>query len=1144
MARVFISHASDGLAQAGEAHEWLTEVGHEVFLDRNQRDGIGVGEEWRQQLHERLRWADAVVCVVTSTYISSRWCTVEVEIARSRGNRILPMYVEPDLVDPSLESLQHAADYRSDPALARAQLIEALRRLDAAGGWGWPDGRSPFPGLRPFTTDQHRVFFGRNEEKKKLAEMLRAAAECAESVALVVVGPSGCGKSSLVGAGLLPLMASEPGWWPLQPMRPGANPVGVLINELVAAARQLGLEWTESYVHKQLSGYGMTDVVERLLLEAPAGSQTRLLVVIDQFEEVLTQATAVQRSRFVEMLRSALAGPVQIVVTLRPEFLDQMLENPEFATLPTRTYTLRPLSRGALRSVIEGPARLAGIKVDEHLIERLVADTSSGDALPLLAFTLAQLSVGIHRGGQMSAERYEQLGGVRGALIGEADAALAKAINLGQRSRKEVISGLLRLVTIDELGYPTRWRVVRDEVPDVVKLELDVFVERRLLTTDTNCGHVVIGVAHEAFLSAWPPLADAIAAATSALRARSAIEHAATEWVDCGRPRPLLWSGAQLAAAVVNTGARFSTMPKSISEGGVDKSMPYSMRGSKSSLLWIRRELITDHVDLSAKATEFLWVSILRERYRRGRTIAVLSMLLAIALLGAGIAVVQRYDAERQQQIATGRQLVAQANVIQGTDPNIALRLALAAYEVNPSDETYSGLVGILTVTPYIGTLAGENGAISAVAFTSIGHLLTTAGDDGTVVLWDVSDPTRPRQLGQPLTGHKSSVNAVAFTPDGDMLATGGDDGISILWELSDLSLPRQFGQPLTGDHGVVTAAVFAPDGRTLATANSDGTTILWNVSDRTRPRQLGQPLTGHKSSVTFLAFAPDRHILATASRDGTVILWDVSDSAQPHQLGRPLTSHYNVVTAVAFTPDGRTLATANSDGTTILWDVTDRPSRLGQPLIGNHGVMTEVAFDGSILTTIGSDGTATRWDIADRRRPRQIGWTKNPHGSLATSLAVSSDGNTQVTDTPDGSAILWDTSDRTQPRQLGQPLTGHHGVVATAAFTPDGRTLATASSDGTAILWDLSDRTRPHQLGQPLTGHTNSVNSVAFTPDGRTLATASSDGTAILWDLTNLNDLRDHAVERACTITRGGLDHDEWSRYLQKIPYRNSCVR
>ncbi len=51
--------------------------------------------------------------------------------------------------------------------------------------------------------------------------------------------------------------------------------------------------------------------------------------------------------------------------------------------------------------MIEGPARLAGIDIDDGLVARLVADTDGGEALPLLAYTLAQLAEGVGRGGRL-----------------------------------------------------------------------------------------------------------------------------------------------------------------------------------------------------------------------------------------------------------------------------------------------------------------------------------------------------------------------------------------------------------------------------------------------------------------------------------------------------------------------------------------------------------------------------------------------------------------------------------------------------------------------------------------------------------------------------------------------------------------------
>ena len=79
MARVFVSHASEDRECAGYLHQWLVGEGHEVFLDQDLRDGIPVGEEW----DKRLRWADAVVCVVTSASVASAWCAAEVGIAVS-----------------------------------------------------------------------------------------------------------------------------------------------------------------------------------------------------------------------------------------------------------------------------------------------------------------------------------------------------------------------------------------------------------------------------------------------------------------------------------------------------------------------------------------------------------------------------------------------------------------------------------------------------------------------------------------------------------------------------------------------------------------------------------------------------------------------------------------------------------------------------------------------------------------------------------------------------------------------------------------------------------------------------------------------------------------------------------------------------
>ncbi len=1057
MARVFVSYASQDRECAAQLHQWLVAEGHEVFLDRDPGNGIAVGEEWDKRLHERLRWADAVVCVVTSAAVASTWCTAEISVALSRGSRVLPVLAEPRVGHPLLPCVQYA-DLTVDAAAGRAALVGALRRVDAVGGFGWPDDRSPFPGLRPFDVDEHRVFCGRRGEVERLAGLVRSPAERAEGAVLLVVGPSGCGKSSLVRAGLVHVMAGEPSWWTLAPMLPGADPVAALARELTAAAQRLGLDWTVAGVRHRLDDTGLTGLADELLLAARA---RRLLVVVDQFEELLTQAGPAQRAHFARLLHPALSGPVQVVATLRPEFLDQLLLDADLAVVPTHPFVLRPLHREALRVVIEGPARLAGIGVDEDLVARLVTDTDTGESLPLLAFTLAQLAEGVGRGGQLSVARYEQLGGVQGALTRQADAALAEAITATGRGREQVIAGLLRLVTVDEQGRPTRWRVPRDELPEPVTRELDVFIARRLLSTDTHNGTVVIGVAHEAFLSAWAPLAQTIEANASALRAHRMVEQAATEWHDEGRPSARLWERGQLAAALADTGAHLKA-----------------------------GDLVTDRVELNPTARAFLRTSIRRDRLRRGSALTVLSVLLALALVASVVAFTQQRAAVAQRDIAVSRQVAKQALELRATNPALAAQLGLAAYRLVPTVEARSSLLSISADT-YATRLAGHTSAVTSVAFSPDGRTLATASQDSTARLWNISDPHHPSLLGT-LTGHTNTITSVTFSPDGHTLATGNDD-TARLWDITDPHRPSLVST-LTGHANAVTSVAFSPDGHTLATASQDSTARLWDISNPHHPSLLGT-LTGHTNTITSVTFSPDGHTLATGN-DDTARLWDINDPHRP-SLVSTLTGHANAVTSVAFSPDGHTLATASQDSTTRLWDINDpyQPRSL-VTLTGHTDKVWSVAFspDGRTLATASTDHTVRLWEISDPHHPSLLG-TLTGHTNTVNSVAFSPDGRTLATASTDHTARLWNPP--------GPIVAGHTDYVSSVAFSPDGHTLATASWDHTARLWDVTDPHHPRPRST-LTGHTNGVTWVVFSPDGHTLATGSKDFTARLWDISD----------------------------------------
>ena len=89
-------------------------------------------------------------------------------------------------------------------------------------------GHNPFPGLRPFKTEEDWLFFGREEQTAALLKLLRTHRF------LAVVGSSGSGKSSLVRAGMIPAlyggtMAKAGSHWEVVMMRPGGDPIGNLV---------------------------------------------------------------------------------------------------------------------------------------------------------------------------------------------------------------------------------------------------------------------------------------------------------------------------------------------------------------------------------------------------------------------------------------------------------------------------------------------------------------------------------------------------------------------------------------------------------------------------------------------------------------------------------------------------------------------------------------------------------------------------------------------------------------------------------------------------------------------------------------------------------------------------------------------------
>ena len=1146
LSSLFISHSNKDAAIAADVGRRLRAEGYtDFYLDFDPEQGTPAGRSWEREIYAQLRRVDGVIFLASPTSVESKWCFAELTIARLLTKPIFPLRPEESACLGAFDDVQWIDLFCGGDPFTR--LWAGLRQagFDPRDSFSWDPTRSPYPGLQAFAPEDAAVFFGRDGKIDELMDRLDPFTR-GVSQSVNIVGPSGSGKSSLLRAGLLPRLRRLPDRWVvLAPMVPGSRPRTNLARSFAQALIENDRPPIAELKRMLGSATGLIDLVAEILDNRTG--DPKLLVVIDQAEELITRTDKHEQHAFLRLLRDALKtdNRLRVVSTVRSEFLSRA---PERAGLTEEAYAVvvEPISRSRLPEVIEKPARRAGIEFEPALVERMVEDTVGGDALPLLAYTLHELYSRLDgRTARVTSLDYDAIGGVSGALQRHADRIMTELQHNG--CGELVLPTLMKLAAATESGEVTRRRIPLSSLNSGEKTLVQGFIDGWLLTSKKDARpEATIEVAHEALLRQWPPLRAKIDECLASLQLRSELDRLAIEWDNRGR--------------------------------GKDDEEPYLLRGNRLDdvLRWAN----DNPTELNTVTGAFLSTS--KEFQRRRLT--------------------ERQDAA---DLNLTRQLHARAVSLRHSRPDTSLLLDATALTIAPpqaKDEARFALLSNLARGVHICTqLAGHAGAVRAVAFSPDDATLVTGSSDATVRLWD---PATGR-LRRKLTGHTGAVYGVTFSGDGAVLASASADRSVRLWDPESGQLQRQ----LTGHTDEVTAVAFGPSTEHIATASKDATVRLWDWQTGQLVRELEHPrevtslaftadgtslatadldhtvrvwdaangsclrtLIDDTGSVSTVAFRPDGKVLCAVgakkvrlwdtatgepieekpggsggalytvafSPDGKHLAFagsgrcvDLNEAARPtYGLGQ-LSAHTGSVRALAFSHDGKTVASGSEDNTARVWEL-EATIAGSQVLADEIGEVHALAFspDGKILASAGCDPLVRLGprDGATREhagRPHRRG----PCGGIqpdATLIVTAGHGNTAwlwraasgdrqaelaghtgevyaASFSPDGAVVATASADRTvrlwnsASGSLVGEIVGHGDTVRSVAFAPDGRLLATGSYDGRVCLWDLATS----EMVRDLVGHTDNVNGVAFSPDGKTLATAGADQTVRLWDPT-----------------------------------------
>jgi hypothetical protein len=349
--------------------------------------------------------------------------------------------------------------------------------------------------------------------------------------------------------------------WVSLTMRPGEAPLEALATAITRlwqldakdpdqAARPR--QWAKGLSAGDNKLADLLNATQEELKKREGEAPERILLYVDQGEELYTRAMERDAKRFSEVLAEGLRDPrLRAFASMRSDYFGRLqADEPLFKC--HEHINVPPLDRAQLHEVVTAPARALGVHFeDEEIANRITAAaTAEPGALPLLSYLLTDMWAGMVRRGDAFLRMPAQAIDIGGVLAGRAEEFLKSNPDEEQALRRLLT---LRLATVPPEGEAVRRQTTREECTEAewsLAARLAEHPWRLVVMGEREVDRrVVAEVAHEALLRAWPRLAGWLREQRDFLVFKAEGERAERRWREMGRPDGALLSGFDLARA-------------------------------------------------------------------------------------------------------------------------------------------------------------------------------------------------------------------------------------------------------------------------------------------------------------------------------------------------------------------------------------------------------------------------------------------------------------------------------------------------------------------------------------------------------------------------------------------------------------------